>query len=147
MVNRKSAWFIGAMGMVVSVYILFKVLEDNNSIEEKQAATKNSGEVAYQKHCATCHQYDGNGVPGMYPPISGTKVVNGNKEQLIEIILYGLSGEIVVKDQVYNNEMAPHDYLGNAEIARLLTYIRSNFGNDSGPVTEQDVQRVRAKNN
>ncbi|MGC9341250.1 MAG: c-type cytochrome, partial [Bacteroidales bacterium] len=51
-----------------------------------------NGEDVYKKHCLACHQTDGSGNPGMYPPLDNTKMVNGDKEELIKIILNGLSG-------------------------------------------------------
>ncbi|MGK7394070.1 MAG: c-type cytochrome [Candidatus Cyclobacteriaceae bacterium M3_2C_046] len=97
----------------------------------------------YNKYCIVCHQSDGNGVPGLYPPITETEMVNGDKTELINIILNGMSGPVEVKGEPYNNIMPAQDFLSDQEIADVLTYIRSNFGNNSAAVTAQEVAQVR----
>lgn len=117
--------------------------EKKNTTTSKTQSENNSGALVYKKFCASCHQTDGNGVPGMYPPIAGTKMVNGDKEELIRIILNGMSGEIKVKGEIYNNVMPAHSHLSDQQIADLLTYIRSNFENDAEKITADEVAKVR----
>lgn len=109
-------------------------------------AVMERGEDVYRRHCMACHQTDGSGNPGMYPPLDDTEMVNGDKEELIGIILNGLSGEIEVKGEIYNQVMVPHNFLSDREIADVLSYIRNSFGNSSGRITEDEVATVRAKN-
>jgi mono/diheme cytochrome c family protein len=104
------------------------------------------GEDVYKRHCLACHQTDGSGNPGMYPPLDNTKMVNGEKEELIAIILNGLSGEIEVKGEIYNQVMVPHNFLSDREIADVLTYVRNSFGNSSSRVMEEEVAAVREQN-
>ena len=103
------------------------------------------GEEVYNKHCLACHQTDGSGNPGMYPPLDNTETVNGDKEKLISIVLNGLTGEIEVKGEIYNQIMVPHNFLSDQQIADLLTYVRNSFGNSSAMITEKEVARVREK--
>ena len=102
------------------------------------------GKVLYNQHCLPCHQADANGVPGMYPPLTGTKMVNGDKEELIGIVLFGLDEEIEVKGEIYHTVMAPLPYLSDKEVADVLTYVRQSFGNDASEVTPDEVAKVRA---
>jgi len=101
------------------------------------------GKIVYMQFCLSCHMENGEGVPGLYPPLSQTKYVLGDKEWLIKNILLGQQGPIVVKGEHYNNIMTKLDFLRDKQIAEVLTYVRSNFGNNASAVTEEEVRAVR----
>lgn len=111
---------------------------------EKQEQPKEThpGEAVYQSYCITCHQVDGSGVPGMYPPLWDEKWI-GSKDTLIHIALNGQSGEIEVDGEIYSNLMPPHNHLSDQEIANVLSYIRVSFGNDFEPVKKEEVAAAR----
>ncbi len=111
---------------------------------KNMSARLDNGEQIYQKHCTACHQADGNGIANQYPPLSNTKWVNADKEELILILLEGLSGEMEVKGKVYNSIMSPYDFLSDQDIADVLTYIRKNFSNDAEPISREKVAAVRS---
>lgn len=104
-----------------------------------------NGKKVYDLYCQACHQADGNGVPRLNPPLTGTVYVNGSKTRLIDIVLNGLSDPIEINGEEYNNPMAAHDFLTDQQIADVLTYVRNSFGNKSGRITEQEVKKQRAK--
>jgi len=87
--------------------------------------------------CSGCHQPSGAGQPGNgIPPLAGSEWVNGSTEMLSQIVLHGLNGPITVSGVSYNNNMpAMRDGLGKKELATLLTYIRSEWGNDGSLVS------------
>ena len=89
---------------------------------------------------------NGMGVPGLNPPLSKTDWVNGDKERLIKVVLNGLTEPIEIHGEVYQGVMASHAHLSDAEIAAVLTYVRSNFGNQSGEISEAEVAAIRAAN-
>lgn len=101
------------------------------------------GKSVYSKFCLVCHQADGSGVAGLYPPLSNTEWVNGDKERLIKVILNGQEGPIEVNGESYNNVMPAQDFLKNEEVAAVLTYIRQNFSNNASAVTSAEVEQVR----
>lgn len=103
------------------------------------------GEEIYRKHCLACHQTDGSGNPGMFPPLSETKTVNGDKEKLIDIVLNGQEGEIEVKGEIYNQVMVPHSFLNDKEIAHVLSYVRKSFGNNSSRISPEEVAKLRTE--
>jgi len=80
----------------------------------------------------------------MYPTLHKTDWVQGDKTRLISLMLNGQQGEITVNGQVFKGAMPAHQYLSDAQIADLLTYIRSNYGNNADPVTPDEVARVRS---
>lgn len=105
-----------------------------------------TGEAVYAKYCATCHQQDGEGIPGAFPPLAGAEWVEGDPGRLVRLVLNGMQGPITVRGERYNNLMTPHAFLTDEQIAAVLTYVRSSFGNDA-PAVEPDVVRaVRASN-
>ena len=109
------------------------------------AADPSVGEVVYTARCMACHQTNGRGVPPVFPPLAGTEWVNGDKGRLIRIVLQGLGGEIEVDGALYNNVMPGWGMvMTDADIAAVLTYIRSSWGNQAGAVTAAEVGRVRA---
>jgi mono/diheme cytochrome c family protein len=102
-----------------------------------------NGKLVYTKFCLACHQTNGSGVPGMYPPLTKTDWVEGDKTRLINIMIQGLEGEIEVNGQLYKTAMPSHHYLSDEQIADVLTYIRSNFGNAADAVTVREVSVAR----
>lgn len=94
-------------------------------------------------NCASCHQPDGTGVPGNYPPLDGSRLVTGAPDILAALVLRGLEGEIVVAGQTYNQVMPDWDHLTDEQIASVLTYVRSSWSNDAPPVPADLVAAVR----
>jgi mono/diheme cytochrome c family protein len=113
----------------------------NPVIPEKQELA--DGITVYNKYCLACHQTNGSGVPGMYPPVTKSDWVEGDSERLIGIILNGLRGEIKVNGQVYKTDMPAHQYLSDEQISAVLSYIRTNFGNTADGITPAEVTAVR----
>ncbi len=126
---------------IISVVIIS--CKNNILTLSKPSESVNRGKIVYNKYCLACHQTDGSGVPGMYPPVKGTDWVNGDKERLIKIILEGIKGDIEVKGEIYSNEMPVHNFLSDQQIADLLTYLRSNLGNNASVVSIEEVKQVR----
>jgi len=100
------------------------------------------GKAVYQKYCLTCHQSDGSGVPGMFPPLSPNEWI-ADKDKMIELMLNGQSGEITVNGEVYNSLMPAHDFLSDEQIADVISYVRMSFGNDLEAVSQEEVAAAR----
>lgn len=110
----------------------------------KTTAGVHPGKVVYDTYCLTCHQADGYGVPGLNPPIVKTDWVLGDKTRLINVVLKGLNTPISINGQTYRNPMPAHAFLTDTEIANVLSYIRSNFGNKASAIKAEEVKMVRA---
>lgn len=95
--------------------------------------------------CAACHQPNGQGTPGLFPPLAGAEwVLESDPGRIIRIVLDGMSGPVTVKGQTYNNVMPPwRPTLNDEEIAQVLTYIRQTWGNNAASVTTEQVAEVR----
>ncbi|MDO1444957.1 PQQ-dependent sugar dehydrogenase [Rhodocytophaga aerolata] len=102
-----------------------------------------AGEKIYNTYCGSCHQRNGLGDNSRFPPLANSDWVVGDKNRLIEVVLNGLQGPIEVKGQSYNNVMPQHSFLGNEDIAQVLTYIRQNFGNTASAINADEVNKVR----
>lgn len=101
------------------------------------------GASLYYKYCSACHQINGKGARGRFPPLVDTDWVSGNKDRLIKIILEGMEGSIEVNGKQYNGAMPQHAFLSDREIADVLSYIRSEFGNGASTVDIEEVAALR----
>jgi mono/diheme cytochrome c family protein len=126
---------------------------NNNNTPDAKSSSKRpgskevkvDGKLVYKKHCMECHQENGEGVPEIYPTLKNAEWVGADKNHLIEIIINGMTKQIVVNNIVYEDEMPKADYLTNKEIAAVLTYIRTNFAGINDPISEVDVARTRIR--
>lgn len=107
---------------------------------------KGPGAADFAKICATCHQGNGKGLPGTYPPLAGSAFATGESTVPIRIVLHGFKGKISRGGKDYNGLMAPwKDVLSDQQIADVLTYVRSSWGNNAPAVTVDEVKAVREK--
>jgi mono/diheme cytochrome c family protein len=106
------------------------------------------GKRLYTQNCVVCHQASGLGVAGQFPPLVGSEWVVGGDwvgdNHLVKILLAGIQGPMQVKGNNYNNAMPPWAQLKDEEIAGILTFIRSEWGNAAPPITPEFVAKVRA---
>jgi cytochrome c oxidase cbb3-type subunit 2 len=128
--------------------------EDQVGVPTWLADQISSGKEIYMKAapggglCFTCHQPNGQGITGQFPPLAGSDWVLGEKERLIKISIHGLMGEIEVNGVKYNNVMAPPGIppgsLTDQQIADVLTYIRNEWGNSASAVSPEEVATIRS---
>jgi mono/diheme cytochrome c family protein len=103
------------------------------------------GKKVFSANCATCHQANGQGVAGQYPPLAGSEyVINGTRRPAM-IVLKGLEGPLTVKGSHFGTAvMQPWEKtLTDQKIADVLTYIRSEWGNNASPVTPEQIAGLR----
>ena len=95
---------------------------------------QSSGKDIYARACADCHQPNGAGLPGAFPALAHDPLVNGAPSLGARIVLEG-AGPMPDFD----------NQLSDAQIAAVLSYVRSSFGNTAPPVPAALVAGVRAK--
>jgi len=107
-------------------------------------AERVDGAAVFSGRCAACHQGTGLGLPGVFPPLAGSEYVNGDPARLARLVLRGLTGPVTVAGAQFNGAMpAWADQLNDAEVAAVLTYVRSHFGNGTGAIGADLVARER----
>lgn len=108
------------------------------TFEQRMAA----GKVTYANSCAACHQVNGQGVPGAFPPLAKADFLMADKKRAIRTIVHGLEGKIKVNGGDYDGIM-PALGLDDEDIANVLTYVRNSWGNKSDMVKPSEVKAER----
>ena len=147
-----SAIFLGSIYMVHNSIRFDPLVVSEHAKREKPGAAGPAaltraqlGKRVFTSTCATCHQVNGQGVPGQFPPLAGSEWAMGSEERVIRIVLHGLSGPLKVHGQEFNNVMAPLGaVLKDEQIANVLSYVRSEWGNTAPEVQPETVAKVRA---
>lgn len=102
------------------------------------------GAAVFASRCVACHQATGAGLPGVFPPLAASDWVIGKEATLAAIVLHGINGPLTVNGKPFNGAMpAFQDQLQDAELAAVLTHIRSQWGNAASPVLADTVAGVR----
>lgn len=101
------------------------------------------GQGIYTNNCLACHQANGSGIKGAFPPLAKADYLNNNKDKAIETVVHGRSGEIVVNGETFNSVM-PAQQLSDEEVANVLSYVYHQWGNSKKTVTPAEVKKVRA---
>jgi mono/diheme cytochrome c family protein len=102
------------------------------------------GKEVYELYCQNCHMENGKGIPGVNPPVAKADYLKRPSKTLINIILKGQSGEVLVNGKKYNTMMPAQDYLTDTQIADVLNYIKNSWGNKiPGTTTPAMVKTLR----
>jgi mono/diheme cytochrome c family protein len=102
------------------------------------------GQRLFNGKCAACHQPDGKGRPGQFPPLAQSEWLLGPPEIPVRILLFGLQGDITVSGQHFNGNMPAFGaQLKDEQIAAVLSYVRQEWGNQAGPVSADLAAQLR----
>jgi len=104
----------------------------------------NSGQQLYQSHCSACHQANGQGLAGAFPPLAESDFLHTGPDAVIDAVVNGLSGPITVNGQEYNAVMPPLAYLDDVQVADVVTFVMNSWGNPGGEVNSGMVAAARA---
>ena len=88
-----------------------------------------NGREVFLRQCSSCHQKEGEGLPGTFPPLAGNPDLFLAREFPVYVVLNGLEGQITVKGGSYQGVMPPFDHLADDEVAAVVNYVRSSWGN------------------
>jgi mono/diheme cytochrome c family protein len=141
--DRHGGWFDA------QVYAPYKSADELEAYQPiaGAAAKRLQGKVIYEKNCGICHGVDGLGKPNQFPPLAGSEWVNAKGDKrLAHIPLEGLNGQIDIKGQPMAfpaGMVAIGQAMSDADLAAVLTYIRSSWGNSASEVTDDDVKAAR----
>jgi mono/diheme cytochrome c family protein len=102
------------------------------------------GKGLFDTNCSTCHGSNGKGTPGVFPPLAGNSEVTAkDPAPIVKIVLNGLNISKTIEGKQYNGGMPSWKSLSDADIAAILTYVRSAWGNSAPAVTEKEVAAAR----
>ena len=120
--------------------------ENSTQTNTAPAATDNTpymaGKTIYQRTCITCHQADGKGMQGTYPPLAGSDYLLADKYRAIRQVIKGSFGKITVNGNDYQGVMTPQG-LNDSDVAQVLNYVYHSFGNNGFTLSTADVKAVR----
>ena len=135
MINKSLALFCAALALTTFA-----------RAQDAAADQVTEGKKNYMMICIACHQPTGMGLPAVFPPLTKSPYVNGSPERFAAIILKGNAGPFTVDGKPFNQIMpAQEAALTDEKIAAVMTFVRANFGNTSGPVTAAVVAEARKK--
>lgn len=112
------------------------------SDDDAKAMLVEAGAKLYENNCQACHQANGQGVPGAFPPLAGSDYLTDANTH-IKTVLKGLNGPITVNGTAYNGAMQAFGQLSDDEIAAIITYERNSWGNALGIVKPEQVASNR----
>jgi len=102
------------------------------------------GEQIYKEKCIVCHQADGKGLPGAFPPIAKSDYLLADKVRAVAQVLNGSNEPITVNGQVFNAPMPPQVNTKEDAVA-IINYVLNNFGNNGGYVSLEEVKDIVIK--
>ncbi len=141
MIPRTRPW----PGVLISIALVwFAPLRDQAADSSAAAIAQqiSRGKILYIQTCVACHQLNGQGTPGTFPPLVKSDFLAANRERVIKALCEGLSGPIVVNGVTYNGFMPPA-VLNDQQAADVLTYVLNSWENSGGNVTAEEVKRIR----
>lgn len=158
--SRPLPWFLtmflGAMAMWGAFYIYTTPSGDESNYGDQRTVTalrppekaaagaaQVDGKQIYSSKCAACHQATGLGVPGVFPPLAGAEWVVGDEKVLARLLLHGVNGELEVKGTAYKGAMPGWKAMSDDEIAGVMSYIRSDWGNKAAAAAADTVKAER----
>ena len=103
-----------------------------------------AGQALFAGTCSVCHQPNGAGLPGVFPPLAKSDYIAADTARAVRTVLQGLNGKVTVNGNEYNSVMPPMNQLNDDEIANILTYVLNSWGNPGGRISTDDVKKARA---
>ncbi len=135
----------------IALAVVTWVAAQGASIRETDTS---AGEAVFTANCVACHQATGAGIPAAFPPLAGhvpeVLAVEGGRSYLIDVVSFGLMGQIAVAGQTYNGVMPAWAHFTNEQVADVLNYVATAWSNvdalpaDFAAFTADEVAAVRA---
>lgn len=139
--NYKRMILLSTM-LFISIVLFSFYQSQSNQAEPDFKESIAKGQIIYTTYCMSCHMSEGEGIAGVYPPLAGSDYLMADKQRAIQVVMFGMTGEIQVNGQTYNNQM-PDLGLSDEEVTHVLNYVRNSWGNEGEAVTFGEVKAVR----
>ena len=148
-IPRSVAALVGLMVSVGVIYLLISEppgdagFGDRRTLAALRPASVASmdvgdGKSVFAAHCAACHQADGKGLPGVFPPLDGSEWIGRDARLVVNILLRGIDGDIEVNGKTYHGSMPSFARLSDNELAAVATHVRSAWSN-TAPAIEANL--------
>jgi mono/diheme cytochrome c family protein len=115
----------------------------NSEVSKASSEILADGAAVYSANCQACHQANGTGLPGAFPPLKDSEWVVGDPHVLSGIILAGYTGQMEVLNQTYNGAMPSFARLSDDEVAAVANYLRTEL-NAAEPLDKTVITKTRA---
>ncbi len=141
------------VGVSVFLYVAAKKTTNTNDRGVAYAQSNGKGDIdfsngsqIYQEKCVSCHQVNGMGVSGVFPPLKGSDFLkNKTKKRLIEQVMNGSNERLVVNGEKYATPMPPRVNNKSDAIA-VVNYVLNSWGNHYGVATLPDAKGIKKSN-
>lgn len=134
---RKATISLLSIGVLIGA--IAHSCQPNVSIETAQYAV--NGQKLYRTHCENCHGLKGEGLGALYPPLTDSSYLREKRDRLACIVKNGISEPIEILGKKYEETMPGVPQLSSIEIAYILTYITTTFGNETSSYTVEEVKK------
>ena len=146
--HRRISAALGTMtALLVAGTIVRPVIASDEPLvhmAEVAQAGMEKGRELYQQNCAACHQAEGQGLPGAFPPLAKSDFIAANPAAVLETTVQGRQGKLVVNGIEYNNVMPAMSYLSDSDLSSIITFVLNSWGNPGGKVSSKEVASYRA---
>ena len=126
--------------LFILTYSLLFSCESDEEVKQKRYFA--AGNQLYETHCANCHQIDGKGLAGLYPPIANSDFLAKNKAMIMCGMKYGMKDTLSINTQRYTQPMPPNAQLYALDIAEITSYIYIKWGNEKKITEGKEVEKV-----
>ena len=138
----------GVLYILVSEPFGASALGDRRTLADLRPAAAGAagavdGKQVFAGNCVACHQATGKGLPGVFPPLDGSEWVTGDERVVANILLHGIDGELTVAGNTFKGSMPSFQQLGDAELAAVASYVRSEWSNKAAPIKPEVFAAAR----
>ncbi len=134
---------VAGCAVLFAVHVSAESPSERAANERIELSGMEKGKAVYLANCAACHQPDGKGLAGAFPPLAGSDFLKMPYDSAVEVVIGGRQGELVVNGAKYNNVMPAMSQLSDDDVAHALTYVVNSWGNPGGEVTKEQVAKIR----
>ena len=141
-----------ALRKVTTIFAHYSMVLVALFITALPAQADSRGEILYMEKCSMCHQPDGKGILGFFPPLTDNPRVTSDDpakiQEYLGRVIFGYHGGLIVNNQVYSGNMPPigyHGRINDSELLDLINYQRKAWGNNARPITAMDLAKARIK--
>lgn len=120
-------------------------VEETTTTDTKVEMDLSAGKKVYEENCKVCHQENGEGVAGTFPPLANSDYMLADKLRAVRQAIYGSKEPITVNGVEYPGNVMTIIELTDDQVRDVVNYVLNSWGNNGGTVTLEDVIAARAQ--